>query len=203
MIPNTSTTPANPAPTGKQRADDKPLAETISSLKRSKSVPAKKRDDDDAPSSTLIAKPKAKAKAKAKPKIVEDDDDAPISTLAKSKGVPIRTGQRSIAKSKQRVKSKKREEAEDNAPLVKPKIIEETLQAPPKKMVKNKILKNSQAKDAAGNILRAADKAARAKKKVPDIPADIQKFELNTPPRSPRGKRLNNTPAIPKRQRVR
>ena len=147
-------------------------------------------------------KPKPKAKAKAKAKPAENDDDAPISTLAKSKGVPIRTGQRSIAKSKQRVNAKKREEAEDNAPLVKPKIIEETLQAPPKKIVKNKILKNSQAKDAAGNILRAADKAARAKKKVPDIPANIQKFEMNTPPRSPRGKRMT-TPGIPKRQRVR
>ena len=122
------------------------------------------------------------------------DDDAPISSLAKkSKGVPIRTGQRSIAKSKQRIRAKRKEEAEDNAPLVKPKnkIIEEALEPPPKKKsVKNKILKEntSAAKDAAGNVLRAADKAARAKKKVPNIPAGVPSFEMNTPPRSPRGK---------------
>ena len=50
------------------------------------------------------------------------------------------------------------------------KIFEEALEPPPKKkIVKNKILKEntSAARDAAGNVLRAADKAARAKKKVP------------------------------------
>ena len=103
------------------------MDETISSLKRSKSVPAasrpqrgqKRDDDDDAPISSLV-KPKPKAKAKAKPK-ANDDDDAPISTLAKSKGVPIRTGQRTIVKSRGQTNARKKGEAEDNAPLAKPK----------------------------------------------------------------------------------